>query len=210
MPHRRVRLSVDGPVLRDGFAAIRTELHVPTEFPPEVLDAATQAAARWSPVTSTAPDQTAVPYLTIDPPGSMDLDQAMYIERSGPGYRVQYAIADVAAFVSPGDAVDDEAHARGETLYSPDMRTPLHPSAIGEGAASLLPNQVRPALVWTIDLDADGRQTGVDVKRAVVRSVLRLDYSQAQQQIDARRARVRPMARWHCSMRWDGFGKPLK
>jgi exoribonuclease R len=186
MPHRRVRLSVDGPVLRDGFEAIRTELRVPAAFPPEVLAAAAQAAARWSPATSTAPDQTDVPYLTIDPPGSMDLDQAMHIARNGSGFRVQYAIADVAAFVSPGDPVDIEAHVRGETLYSPDMRTPLHPPAIGEAAASLLPDQVRPALVWTIDLDAAGRQTAVDVKRAVVRSTSRLNYSQAQQLIDAK------------------------
>ncbi|HEY5051406.1 MAG TPA: RNB domain-containing ribonuclease [Acidothermaceae bacterium] len=186
MPHRRVRLSVDGAALREGFAAIRTELHVPAAFPPEVLAAAAQAAARWTPATSTAPDQTDVPYLTIDPPGSMDLDQAMHIVRGGTGYRVRYAIADAAAFVSPGDPVDVEAHVRGETLYSPDMRTPLHPPAIGEAAASLLPDQVRPALVWTIDLDADGRQTAVDVKRALVRSTSRLNYSQAQQMIDAK------------------------
>jgi exoribonuclease R len=186
MPHRRVRLRVDGPALREGFEAIRTELHVPAAFPLEVLAAADHAATRWSPATSTAPDQTDVPYLTIDPPGSMDLDQAMHIARNGAGYRVRYAIADVAAFVSPGDPVDAEAHVRGETLYSPDMRTPLHPPAIGEAAASLLPDQVRPALVWTIDLDAEGRQTAVDVKRAIVRSVSRLNYSQAQQMIDAK------------------------
>jgi len=185
MPHRRVRLSVDGPALREGFEAVRTELHVPTAFPPEVLAAAEQAANRWSAAASTAPDQTDVPYLTIDPPGSMDLDQAMHIDRFGAGYRVQYAIADVAAFVSPGDPVDVEAHVRGETLYSPDIRTPLHPPVIGEAAASLLPDQVRPALVWTIDLDASGRQSAVDVKRALVRSVSRLNYTQAQQQIDA-------------------------
>jgi exoribonuclease R len=186
MPHRRVRLSVDGPGLREGFEAIRTELGVPAAFPPEVLTAAAQEAARWSAATSGAADRTDVPFLTIDPPGSMDLDQAMHIARGGDGYRVMYAIADVGAFVSPGDAVDVEAHGRGETLYSPDMRTPLHPPAIGEAAASLLPDQVRPALVWTIDLDAEGRQTAVDVKRAVVRSVSRLNYSQAQQLIDAK------------------------
>ena len=184
MPHRRVRLSVDGPALREGFEAIRTELHVPSAFPPEVLAAADQAANHWSAAAPTAPDQTDVPYLTIDPPGSMDLDQAMHIARSGAGYQVRYAIADVAAFVSPGDPVDIEAHVRGETLYSPDLRTPLHPPAIGESAASLLPDQVRPALVWTIDLDAEGRQSGVDVKRALVRSVSRLNYTQAQQLID--------------------------
>ena len=66
------------------------------------------------------------------------------------------------------------------------MRTPLHPPSIGEGAASLLQDQTRPALVWTIDLDADGRQSAVDVKRALVRSRARLNYAQAQQAIDAK------------------------
>ena len=186
MPHRRVRLSVDGPALREGFQAIRTELHVPSAFPAEVLAAAERAANHGSAAASTAPDQTDVPYLTIDPPGSMDLDQAMHIDRFGAGYRVRYAIADVAAFVSPGDPVDVEAHVRGETLYSPGLRTPLHPPVIGEAAASLLSDQVRPALVWTIDLDARGRQSAVDVKRALVRSASRLDYTQAQQLIDTK------------------------
>ena len=186
MPHRRVVMRVEGSALREGFAAVRTELGVPAAFPAEVVAAAAQAAAHWSPATSTAPDQTDVPYLTIDPPGSMDLDQAMHIARLGSGYRVLYAIADVATFVTPGDPVDVEAHGRGETLYSPDMRTPLYPPSIGEGAASLLPDQVRPALVWTIDLDAEGRQTAVDVKRALVRSHARLNYAQAQQAIDAK------------------------
>jgi exoribonuclease R len=192
MPHRRVRLSVDGTALREGFAAIRTELGVPTSFAPEVLAAADRAAAAWGAATSTVPDQTDVAFLTIDPPGSMDLDQAMHISRldasagGKTGYRVRYAIADVAAFVSPGDPVDVQAHVRGETLYSPDLRTPLHPPSIGEAAASLLQDQVRPALVWTIDLDAKGGQRAVDVTRALVRSRARLNYAQAQQAIDAK------------------------
>ena len=67
-------------------------------------------------------DQTDTAFLTIDPPGSMDLDQAMHISRLGngkPGYRVRYAIADVAAFVTPGDAVDVEAHVRGRDPVQP-------------------------------------------------------------------------------------------
>ena len=54
-----------------------------------------------------------MPFLTIDPPGSMDLDQALHIERDGDGYRVRYAIADVPAFVQPGGAVDAETRRRG-------------------------------------------------------------------------------------------------
>ncbi len=57
----------------------------------------------------------------------MDLDQAMYLERDGDGYVVHYAIADVAAFVDPGGAIDTEAHRRGETLYGADSKIPLHP-----------------------------------------------------------------------------------
>jgi exoribonuclease R len=116
----------------------------------------------------------------------MDLDQALHIERRRGGYRVRYAIADVGAFVRPGHPVDLEAHVRGETLYSPDLRTPLHPPALGEAAASLLPGQERPALVWTIDLDVDGRQREVDVTRAMVRSRERLDYAQAQAAIESK------------------------
>ncbi len=58
--------------------------------------------------------------MTIDPAGSRDLDQAFHAERQGTGFRVHYAIADVAAFVAPGGALDREAFARGETLYLPD------------------------------------------------------------------------------------------
>src|SRR5665213_3905155 len=134
MPHRRVRLVADGPVLREGFAAIRTELNIPAEFPPEVLAAAATSPAhpRLPDASGHDTDRTDIAFLTIDPPGSMDLDQAMHIARTPKGYRVLYAIADVAAFVTPGDPIDVEAHVRGETLYSPDMHTPLHPPALGE------------------------------------------------------------------------------
>jgi len=181
VPHRRVKLIADGAQLREGFAAIRAELGVPGDFPDTAMIAAEQAARR-----PRLPDRdlTDVGFVTIDPPGSMDLDQALHIERRGSGYRVRYAIADVAAFVAPGDPVDLEARLRGETLYSPDTRTPLHPPALGEAAASLLPDQQRPALVWVIDLDDSGRQVEVDVVRAMVRSRARLDYAGAQGRID--------------------------
>jgi exoribonuclease R len=183
VPRRHLRLrAADGAQLRAGFAAIRADLGLPAAFPPDVDAEAAAAAGAVEP-----PDQdlTALPFLTVDPPGSMDLDQAMHLERRGDGYRVRYAIADVAAFVRPGGAVDAEAHRRGETLYSPDTRTPLHPASLSEGAASLLPGQVRPALLWTIDLGADGGQEQVDVRRSLVRSRDRLDYGQVQQAVDS-------------------------
>ena len=114
----------------------------------------------------------------------MDLDQALHIERAGKGYVVHYAIADVAAFVRPGDPVDVEAHRRGETLYGAGSRIPLHPPVLSEGAASLLPDLDRPALLWTIALDEAGTPTSVTVGRALVRSRERWTYDGAQAALD--------------------------
>ena len=123
--------------------------------------------------------------MTIDPESARDLDQAMHIERSGDGYVVHYAIADVAAFVRPGDPVDVEANRRGETYYGADSKVPLHPTVLSEGAASLLPDQVRPALLWTIQVDDVGEGIDVQVERALVRSRAKLSYEGVQAEIDA-------------------------
>jgi exoribonuclease R len=180
----RVRGADDEAVVRtlhEGIARIQAELELPVEFPPEVLGAAEAAAA--SPRLPDL-DRTDLPFLTIDPEGAKDLDQALHIERSGDGYVVHYAIADVAAFVTPGDPVDVEAHQRGETMYGADSKIPLHPPVISEDAGSLLPDQVRPALLWTIQVDSTGEGTDVVVERARVRSTAQLTYEGAQRSID--------------------------
>ena len=170
------------PALEPGVARIRAEMGLPDGFPPEVEAAAREAAAH---PRLPAEDRDDIPFVTIDPPGSMDLDQALHVARDGDGYVVHYAIADVAAFVAPGDPVDLEANRRGETLYGAEDRIPLHPPVLSEDAASLLPGQRRPALLWTMALDATGEGTSVDVRRAMVRSRARLDYDGVQQAIDA-------------------------
>jgi exoribonuclease R len=154
---------------------------VTPEFPPEV-EAAAQEAARNPRMPDL--DRTDLPFVTIDPASALDLDQAMHIEREGDGYVVHYAIADVAAFVTPGDPVDIEANRRGETLYGADSKVPLHPKVLSEDAASLLPEKVRPALLWTIKVDATGEGTDAIVQRALVRSRAKLDYGSVQKQID--------------------------
>ncbi len=191
MPARKIGIPADVPegpagALAQGLAGIRTRLEVPGEFPPEVTAAAEQAAAR---PRLPELDRTDLELVTIDPPGSRDLDQALHIARHGSGFVVSYAIADVAAFVTAGDPVDAEAHRRGMTLYAPDRRTPLHPPALSEGAASLLPGQERPALLWTVSLDEHGAMTDAEVVRARVRSREQLSYQQAQAEIDGPAAR---------------------
>lgn len=164
-----------------GLAAIRSEQEIPEDFPAEVTAAAEHAAANPG---LPERDLTEVEFVTIDPPGSTDLDQAVHIARDGDGFLVQYAIADVAAFVTAGDPVDAEAHRRGVTFYAPDRRTPLHPPTLSEGAASLLADETRPALVWEIRLDPAGVPVDATVSRALVRSRGQLTYEQVQQQLD--------------------------
>lgn len=173
------------PALDPGIAAIRRGMGLPDRFPPEVEAAAAQAAGH---PRLPALDRTDLPLVTVDPPGAMDLDQALHVARRGDGFVVHYAIADVVAFMQPGDPVDLEANRRGETLYGAADKIPLHPKALSEDAASLLPGETRPALLWTITLDRTGEGTDVDVRRALVRSRERLDYAGVQARIDAGQA----------------------
>ncbi|GGW30631.1 RNB domain-containing ribonuclease [Streptomyces xantholiticus] len=183
MPRRQMNVTgaAEAP-LRAALRELRRTLDVPGGFPAAAL-AEAEAAAKAPRLPDE--DATDIPFFTIDPPTSADLDQAMHLaRREGGGYRVHYAIADVAAFVRPGGALDAEAHRRVQTLYFPDEKVPLHPRALSEGAASLLPGQSTPALLWRIDLDAEGRTLEAHVRRALVRSRTRLDYEGAQRQID--------------------------
>lgn len=170
-----------GAALTARFTAIRDEFGIRPDFPDAVVEEARRAAE-----AATLPDrdETAVPFVTIDPATSQDLDQAMFLERAEEGYRVRYAIADVPAFVKVGGAIDEEARRRGQTVYCPDLRVQLHPTELSEGAASLLPDQVRPAFVWDIALAADATTTDVRVYRAMVRSVRRYDYVEVQAAVD--------------------------
>lgn len=181
MPARHQRLAETTDELDAALAAIRDELGLTAEFP---ADAVAEAEAFAADPQLPDADQTDVPFVTIDPEGSTDLDQALHLERDGDGYIVRYAIADVPAFVSPGGPIDVEARRRGQTMYAPDGRVPLHPPVVSEGAASLLEGQVRGAYVWTMRLDAAGDVTGTTLERARVRSREQLTYESAQRRID--------------------------
>ncbi|MFC4150604.1 RNB domain-containing ribonuclease [Micromonospora mangrovi] len=170
---------------RIDFGALRRELGLPEGFPAAAQREADEAAAAPLPA---AADRTDVPLVTLDPASSRDLDQAMHLSRRpGGGFRVRYAIADVAAHVRPGGALEEETWRRGQTVYLPDGNVPLHPHTLSEGAASLLPDAERVAVLWTIDLDAEGDTVGVTLERARVRSRAKLDYVGVQRDADAGR-----------------------
>ncbi|QHD86514.1 RNB domain-containing ribonuclease [Gordonia sp. JH63] len=166
------------------FAGIRTELGVDEEYGDDALaearataqmiDSGAPGADRYADVRE---DHTGVPFVTIDPPTSRDLDQAVHLTADGDGFVVDYAIADVAALITPEGALDQESRRRGATVYFPDGSVPLHPRALSEGAGSLLPEQVRLCVLWTIRVAGDGSVTDVRVRRSRIASVARLDYA---------------------------------
>lgn len=179
---RRLRLPrAENREIAAAFADLRESLEVELGFPDDVrVDAQKSVGAPRLPDN----DQTSIPFVTIDPPESMDLDQALHLERRDQGFRVRYAIADVAAFVEPGGPMDREAHERGQTLYAPDENARLYPPELSEGAGSLLPDETRPAILWTMDLDETGEGIEVDVRRTLVRSREKLDYDGVQRSLD--------------------------
>lgn len=168
------------------FRAIAEEFQLPERFPEDVHAEALQATDQHA---DQRRDLRDIPFVTIDPAGSMDLDQAVNIQDApdvagagagGARWRVLYAIADVAAFVDPAGPLMAESLQRGQTMYLPDEPTRLHPVELSEGSASLLPDQTRPAVVWDILLRADGEVADFTVYRALIRSVKRFDYTEVE------------------------------
>jgi exoribonuclease R len=192
MPARIAHLSSSAvqSALAASLAELRRGLELPEAFPDEVIAEAESVVAAGAAVDGSDEDRADLRELdfhTIDPEGSRDLDQALSIARDGSGFLVHYAIADLAAFVRPGGAIDAETRRRGQTLYAPDGSVPLHPEVLSHGAASLLPEQDRRAYVWRFAVDAAGtqREPARPPVRAWVRSRRQWSYSAAQAAIDA-------------------------
>jgi exoribonuclease R len=187
MPRRRPHVtgSAAQSELAAALAELRETLELPDGFPADVL---AEAEAAWTAMPPPTVDRRDLGFVTIDPPGSRDLDQALQLARRTGGYTVNYPIADVPGFVAAGGAVDHEARGRGQTLYAADGRVPLHPPVLSEDRTSLLPGVDRSAYVWSFDLDEAGAVVTTRLERALVRSRAQLDYTQAQTRIDDRSA----------------------
>ncbi len=130
-----------------------------------------------------------VPLITIDPVDAKDHDDAVHArvddDPTNPGgFVLSIAIADVAAYVRPGTALDDEALLRGNSVYFPDRVVPMLPERISNDLCSLVPHKDRPALALRVVIAADGRKKGHSFHRVMMRSHAKLAYERAQAIID--------------------------
>ncbi|NQU62200.1 MAG: ribonuclease R [Rhodospirillales bacterium] len=126
-----------------------------------------------------------LPLVTIDGEDARDFDDAVWAEpdtdkKNPGGWRLLVAIADVAWYVRPGDALDRGAYERGNSVYFPDRVVPMLPEALSNGWCSLVADEDRPCVAAHLWIDASGNLIRHEFKRALMRSKARLTYEQAQ------------------------------
>jgi ribonuclease R len=159
------------------------EFGLPGPFSDEVLDAARAEAAMFTEqVPADRRDLTARTIITIDPIDARDFDDAISLERlERDHWLLGVHIADVAHFVPEGGPVDQEALARGTSVYLPDRVIPMLPEIVSNNLASLQPGRVRYARTCWIEFTADGIPVHTDVERTAIRSCRRFTYEEVDQ-----------------------------
>ena len=163
-------------------------LEIPYRFPASVLREAEDAGEVS---LKGREDWRHIPLITIDPPDAKDHDDAVHAEpdtdpKNAGGHIVIVAIADVAAYVRPGTALDREAYLRGNSVYFPDRVVPMLPERISNDLCSLKEGENRPSIAVRLVIDAEGRKKSHSFHRIVFRSAAKLSYQQAQAAIDGR------------------------
>jgi len=165
---------------------------LPDKFPAAVLTEAEAFGDRVDPErAANRLDLRDVPLVTIDGADARDFDDAVHAEPDGEGWRLRVAIADVAEYVVPGSALDDEAQARGTSTYFPDRVVPMLPEVLSNGLCSLNPEVDRLVLVCDMRLDADGKVIASRFDEAVMRSAARLTYDQVHAMLEHGDAELR-------------------
>lgn len=159
---------------------------IPHIFPEEVLQQAENAKTAS---LDKREDWRNIALITIDPADAKDHDDAVFAmpdtDPANPGgHIVIVAIADVAAYVTPGSPMDREAYKRGNSVYFPDRVVPMLPERISNDLCSLRENEDRPAMAVRMIFTAQGRKKSHSFHRIMMRSAAKLSYQQAQAAID--------------------------
>ena len=152
---------------------------IPHEWPDEVLTEA--GALRDEPTDADKQDRVdlrKLAFVTIDGEDARDFDDAVYCQEEGDGFRLWVAIADVGHYVPIGSALDEEANARGNSVYFPERVVPMFPEVLSNGLCSLKPQVDRLAMVCEMSIDASGGVSDSTFYEAVIHSHARLTYTQ--------------------------------
>jgi len=175
-------IEVLGPATAPGIdmLSIIRKFHLPAEFPKDVLNQAERISEEiGSRQVEGREDLREEFIVTIDPDDARDFDDAIHVDKTKSGWRLGVHIADVAAYVEPGSALDREARRRGNSVYLPDRVIPMLPERLSNGVCSLNPGVDRLTHSVFINFDKNGVAKSARFARSVIRSAHRLTYKQA-------------------------------
>jgi ribonuclease R len=149
-----------------------------TSFPAEVEREAKESSFNLSPQDLAArTDLRELPIVTIDGENARDFDDAVYVRKQGETYELYVSIADVAHYVAPDTALDQEAYARSTSVYFPDRAIPMLPEALSNGICSLKPHEDRLTKTVCIEINAKGDVIRSRFFNSVIRSNERMTYT---------------------------------
>jgi ribonuclease R len=168
-------------VAADVIEALMRDRDMGRGFPQAVEDEARDSVAAAESLAGERRDLTDLPTFTIDPVSARDFDDAVSASRTDDGVRLWIHIADVAAHVRPGGALEAEAYRRGNSTYVPGTVEPMLPHVLSSDACSLVPGKDRLAVTAEIELSGDGEPRSAGFYRSRIRSDARLDYGQIDQ-----------------------------
>ncbi len=187
IPTAKIIKNIGNPYSEGAISMIALHnLEIPYEFSKQVLN----DAKNIQPVGMKGrEDWRNIPFITIDPASAKDHDDAVYAcpdddKKNKGGHQVYVAIADVAAYVVSGSAIDKQAYLRGNSVYFPDRVVPMLPENISNNLCSLIEGQERPALALKMTFDKNGNKIAHSFHRVMMRSIAKLSYQQAQSAID--------------------------
>src|SRR5437016_1523685 len=175
-------IEVLGPASAPGIdmLSIIRKYHLPAEFSNDVLDQAQRISEKIDARQLAEREDLRKEFIvTIDPDDARDFDDAIHVEKTNSGWRLGVHIADVAAYVEPGTALDREARRRGNSVYLPDRVIPMLPERLSNGVCSLNPGVDRLTHSVFIHFDKHGVAKSARFARSVIRSAHRLTYKQA-------------------------------
>ena len=182
LPRARIVTRLGDPGAAKAVSLIAIHQHgLRDAFPPEAI---AEAEAAQPPTLDGREDLRHLPLVTIDPSDARDHDDAVYAEPDGDGHTVWVAIADVAAYVTPGSALDREARERGNSTYFPDRVVPMLPDALSGDLCSLHEGVDRACIAVRMTFDADGNKTGQTFHRGLMNSPAALHYEAVQAAVD--------------------------
>lgn len=162
----------------DVIAALLEDRQVRTGFSRRIEEEAGAATERARALDLDRRDLRDLPTFTVDPATAHDFDDAVSASRTDRGVRLWIHIADVAAHVRPGDALEKKAYGRANSTYVPGTVAPMLPHVLSSDACSLAPDADRLAVTSEIELSDAGEPLSASFYRSVIRSDLRLDYDQ--------------------------------